>query len=423
MMLIIISTLYSCEKENPELSQKNNYNFKNDNISYSFNKMNKNGTIDTTLNKFIDHFKDYDKKSGIANKISLEFGLPAWNLSLTMKDEKGLFTIFTPIVNEIDSVTAIIIATEKNKKTTFFRIINKETPQNKLTKIGDKNRNSFTLYTLKGIFNSLQKNVGILKKSLETENLKIKSFSNSSNSSVKKQSETLTYTTCWMYITADKNYNTIIDYQCTTNVLYFEVGGTEGSGSNYLLSSYSGIGGASLSDSDIYIDQSLILDILGPTPIKVYKTICNGVNSMWNYYPNNETQGYITPDGQILLTNITSFSGGSVAGLYKYENSYYYPYPKSGGDIDIPGTKSTSDYYFVPVIASIHTHTPCRIDNTDGISNRTVSDDDLSFSKKYPGLINYVIGCGAVANFSGDMNKYYNIKTSSQSSLCNFILK
>ena len=82
--------------------------------------------------------------------------------------------------------------------------------------------------------------------------MKIKSFSNSSNSSVKKQSETLTYTTCWMYITADKNYNTIIDYQCTTNVLYFEVGGTEGSGSNYLLSSYSGIGGASLSDSDIY---------------------------------------------------------------------------------------------------------------------------------------------------------------------------
>ena len=61
MMLIIISTLYSCEKENSELSQKNNYNFKNDNISYSFNKMNKNGTIDTTLNKFIDHFKDYDK--------------------------------------------------------------------------------------------------------------------------------------------------------------------------------------------------------------------------------------------------------------------------------------------------------------------------------------------------------------------------
>lgn len=122
MMLIIISTLYSCEKENSELSQKNNYNFKNDNISYSFNKMNKNGTIDTTLNKFIDHFKDYDKKSGIANKISLEFGLPAWNLSLTMKDEKGLFTIFTPIVNEIDSVTAIIIATEKIKKQHFSEL-------------------------------------------------------------------------------------------------------------------------------------------------------------------------------------------------------------------------------------------------------------------------------------------------------------
>ena len=61
MMLITISTFCSCEKETSGLSQKNNYNLKNENISYSFNKMNMNGTIDTTLNKFIDHFKDYDK--------------------------------------------------------------------------------------------------------------------------------------------------------------------------------------------------------------------------------------------------------------------------------------------------------------------------------------------------------------------------
>lgn len=420
----ILILLISCKKDNANSIQENNFFLRNEISSNSYNKINKGITTDTTLNKTIEHFKDFDNKAGIVNKITSEFGLPIWDLSFTMKDKNGLYTTFTPIVNSADSVTALIIASEKNKKTTFFRIIDRKIPQNKLVSIGDKNANSFTLYSLNGIFETLQKNVKIYKNTTEVvENTKIKSNSISINSINKNQVESITYTTCWLYVSADENYNTIIQYQCITNTIYFEIGGVEGSGSNYLTPTYTGYGGVSLSNRELNIDQSLISNLIGPTPIKVFKSICNGVNSMWNNYPNNETHGYITMDGQIILTNITSFNGGNVAGLYQYENLYYYSYPKSGGDLGITGTRTTSDYYLIPVMASIHTHSPCRIDNTDGVSDRPVSNDDSFFAQKYPGLINYVVGCGAIANFSDSNSEYFDIKMSNQTNLCNFILK
>lgn len=425
-IFFILIVIYSCNKEQANLDLNGNFYLRDEISSNLFNKINKGITNDSTLIKVINHFKDFNKKSNIANKIESEFGMPVWNLSISMKDKNGLYITFTPVVNNFNSVTALIIASEKNKKTTFFRVINKKISQSKLAKFGDGDANSFTLYSLNGIFSALQENVEIFKKGMqEAEELKIisNSISNSRNSIVKNQIESLTYVTCWLYITADENYNTLIKYQCVTNIIYFEIGGVDGSGSNNLTPTYTGFGGVELSEKEIFIDESLLINLIGPTPIKLYKSICLGVNSMWNNYPNNETHGYITFDGQLLFTNITNFNGGSVAGLYQYENIYYYPYPKTGGDIGVPGTKATANYFLVPVIASIHTHTPCRIDNTDGISNRAVSDDDMNFSLKYPGLINYVLGCEVIANFSENNSEYYNVKTSAQSNLCNFILK
>lgn len=74
-------------------------------------------------------------------------------------------------------------------------------------------------------------------------------------------------------------------------------------------------------------------------------------------------------------------------------------------------------YYFIPVVASLHTHTPCRSDGTNGTSN-SVGSDDKTQAQTSPNIRHWVIGCGSVAQFNGSNSSFFNKHTGSLSTIC-----
>jgi hypothetical protein len=97
----------------------------------------------------------------------------------------------------------------------------------------------------------------------------------------------------------------------------------------------------------------------------------------------------------------------------------YYFFNRDGGAMPtIPGTAQTSRAFFIPITATIHTHTPAILDGTDGITNQDGADD-FPFANRFPLLTNYVIGNNAVGKFNG--NRYYDIKSGNLSTTCSNI--
>jgi len=158
---------------------------------------------------------------------------------------------------------------------------------------------------------------------------------------------------------------------------------------------------------------------LGTKPIAEYSDKCAGIQNIWNSYPNNEVSGYITQDNQLLVIDVLPYNGGTTSGTYTYNNITYYPYPDSSG----PPTNSyngmlhSSGYYLIPVKASVHTHSPCRRDGTNGVSHG-VGSDDLTRALKAPNIKHFIVGCRAIAEYNGTKSNFFNIQTGFLSTLC-----
>ncbi|OOG18169.1 hypothetical protein BWD42_12950 [Sphingobacterium sp. CZ-UAM] len=148
---------------------------------------------------------------------------------------------------------------------------------------------------------------------------------------------------------------------------------------------------------------------------------------MWNNYPNNETFGYLTADNQLIMTDVLALDGGQASGTYKYVNpdgttSYYFTYPDTQGAPagTYTGIIHSAGKYFIPITASIHTHTPCRQDGTNGVSHN-VGADDKAFATSAPGLKHWVIGCGAIGQFNSTSTNFFNILVGDLSTNCSKI--
>src|SRR5690606_1808699 len=189
--------------------------------------------------------------------------------------------------------------------------------------------------------------------------------------------------------------------------------GSGGSGSG----SGSGTGGS----TNFYYDPAMVYNSVGDKPIHEFQNKCTGLQFMWNNYTNNEVNGYITSAGNLIVTDILPYSGGAVHGLYEFDGIVYYTWPSSNGQptVQHPDLIVSGPNYFIPVVASIHTHTPCRNDGTNGVSH-SVSSDDKNLASTYPGLNLWVIGCGAIAQY-GTGNNFFNVQNGDLSILCNSI--
>lgn len=51
----------------------------------------------------------------------------------------------------------------------------------------------------------------------------------------------------------------------------------------------------------------------------------------------------------------------------------------------------SSNYYLIPIVASVHTHAPCRSDGTNGVSHR-VGTDDRDRANANPEINHWVVG-------------------------------
>ena len=166
---------------------------------------------------------------------------------------------------------------------------------------------------------------------------------------------------------------------------------------------------------------------LGSKPLFEYADKCSGLNNIWNNYPDNEVFGYVTQDYKLIVTDIVNISGGAVSGLYNHDGIFYYPFSDINGPPieNYSGMVHAAGKYFIPIRASVHTHTPSRYDGTDGVTNFTISSDDNALALAYPTIKHFVIGNGAIGSFAPSylpVISLYNVEaTGSLIGTCNVI--
>ena len=124
-------------------------------------------------------------------------------------------------------------------------------------------------------------------------------------------------------------------------------------------------------------------DTPGDKPLDVFEDKCAGLADLWNRSNgtgNPEVYGVLTEGGNFLVTQELDAAGGQVDGLYRQDDPTtgneitYFFYPVSQGPVFLPGdnVRSNGTYYFIPITATVHSHSPCITDGTDGITNNNV---------------------------------------------------
>jgi len=160
---------------------------------------------------------------------------------------------------------------------------------------------------------------------------------------------------------------------------------------------------ASINPADVYLYD-------GQKPLGEYADKCSGVQALWNLGVSNnnaETVGVITGDGHFLVVAIVGQMGGAWGGLYHFDSGVgagvdYYQWPDSQGapTQNYVGMIQSSGHYFIPIVATIHSHTPCLSDGTNGISNMTLSTGDQNLAANFTNISHYIVGCGALGTFN-----------------------
>jgi hypothetical protein len=162
----------------------------------------------------------------------------------------------------------------------------------------------------------------------------------------------------------------------------------------------------------------------GQRPLDAFSNKCDGINDLWNRSLNsgNEVNGVLTLDGYFLVTQISGQASGPFHGVYNYAGQVYYYFPVDGGPAPTyQGTIISGNKYFIPIKATVHSHTPCINDGTDGITNNR-SNHDENFAKTYPSINHYVVGCNAIGQYSPNSNgQYFNIQSGNIYQICNSV--
>ncbi len=123
---------------------------------------------------------------------------------------------------------------------------------------------------------------------------------------------------------------------------------------------------------------------VGDKPIAEYDDKCQGINDAWDNFPENEVAGYITKDGKLIITEILGYDGGERASPYLFQGTFYHPYPSVQGlpnNVNYITSPALGGTVLIEVVASFHTHTPCRNDGTNGVSHPVGPRDKISAGK------------------------------------------
>lgn len=203
----------------------------------------------------------------------------------------------------------------------------------------------------------------------------------------------------YVYVPSSSNYSTSSPYTNHESNEYFAVNS---------------------SNNFVFNENEMIYDE-GDKPLEEFNNKCTGINRVWqlSQASGDEYAAVLTTDGAILITQQLNSNGGGIIGIYNHNGNTYYQYPASQGSPSrtYAGQLNVSGRYFIPISATLHSHTPCI---NDGITNNTINDDQ-AFANHYPNVNHYIIACNAIGQFSGNSNTAFNIRHANLSTLCNNI--
>ena len=186
-----------------------------------------------------------------------------------------------------------------------------------------------------------------------------------------------------------------------------------------------GVGGVGVNEIGYTFPDNLFGGKDGNKPLGDYTSICAGVQALWTASVNvqKETVGLITQDGRFIYIAQVDYAGGSFGGLAVYEGKAYYSYPDSQGypAYAYAGIIHSAHQYWIPIKGTVHTHSPCLNDGTDGISNTTLSVPDQNLAKRFTMIPNYIIGCGAVGQYDNSSTSPWVLQTGNLSDTCSSI--
>lgn len=163
----------------------------------------------------------------------------------------------------------------------------------------------------------------------------------------------------------------------------------------------------------------------GQRPLAEYSDKCQGAQEIWNMSVSNnrEVVGLLTSDGKIIVVAMLGYDGGRWGGLYPYYGTTYYTYPDSEGapSQSYAGLVQSAHQYFIPIVATIHTHSPCIQIGGNGISNIILSEGDHDLADRFQNINHFIIGCGALGKFNHYSDSPFLLQSGNISSTCNQI--
>lgn len=414
---------YSCKKDLPDYDKKQ--------VAEVFFVSN---SENSTINSFINDLKTTNSKREFVSKIWKDFGKPYWQYSDVFKGIAGI-TIITPIIDESDEqITALLIGVYKDNKL-YTHIVQEEAIEryNKINSLApDRNDYGALFYKFnQRIFNRGPKFNDIVFKNgrlttygalLLKENKVMGVWAphywsqdtdwyqyDSSEGRWNYIDTTTKYWVDWEYVPDDPYTPPSEPYYPPQDPEY--TGGGTPPTSNTL--------GSTFNINSVY-------NFNGDKPLSEFPNKCQGIQDIWNtsVANNKEVVGLLTSDGKIITVAILQQSGGSWGGLYKYEGTVYYTYPTNQGapSQSYAGMQVAAGQYFIPVIATVHTHNPCIQSGGDGITNMTLSQGDQNLSQDFQTLNHYIVGCGgAIGKFDHTSNSPSLLQSGNLSNTCNSI--
>ena len=183
--------------------------------------------------------------------------------------------------------------------------------------------------------------------------------------------------------------------------------------------------------SESYVSPIINFDINdvyngnGQRPLAEYSDKCQGAQGIWNMSLSNnrEVVGLLTSDRKIIVVAMLGYDGGKWGGLYPYQGTTYYTYPDSEGAPlqSYSGLVQSAHQYFIPIVATIHTHSPCIQMGGDGISNMILSQGDQDLAARFQNINHFIIGCDALGKFNHYSDSPILLQSGNISSTCNQI--
>lgn len=214
--------------------------------------------------------------------------------------------------------------------------------------------------------------------------------------------------------------NGYCEVDCDNN-WFFGMGGATGNNSNNVDCGDDYVFDTVTNECVLFFDEDAMTGEAGVKPLKEFDDKCTGIDELWamSEASGNEVAAVLTEDGAILIIAEGSRDGIDFPGLHNFMGKTYYGYEISKGKParTYSGQVERVNRYFIPIKATIHSHTPCLTDGTDGLTNREIREDKI-FAGEFKNINHFLIGCKSIGEFNHKTSNASNIQIGTLNIIC-----